>query len=83
MHNLTKIKLFRTALWITLPLAYVFVYPFVLLRKKNPSPLFFFFDRYAIGGAQRIHLDILKSVEDVWKQVYFTRKSPNSKLKEA
>ena len=83
MHNLTKIKLFRTALWITLPLAYVFVYPFVLLRKKNPSPLFFFFDRYAIGGAQRIHLDILKSVEDIWKQVYFTRKSPNSKLKEA
>ncbi|HEY0676909.1 MAG TPA: glycosyltransferase family 4 protein [Chitinophagaceae bacterium] len=81
MHNLTKIKLFRIAAWITYPIALVFIYPFVLLKKKNASHLFFFFDRYAIGGAQRVHLDILKSVEDVHKQVYFTRKSLNTSLK--
>jgi len=83
MHNLTKIKIFRTLLWITYPVAVIFIMPFVYLRKKNSTHLFFFFDRYAIGGAQRIHLDILKSVEDVSKQVFFTRKSPNDRLKEA
>lgn len=61
----------------------LFVYPFALLKKKNRSELFFFFDRYSIGGAQRIHLDILESVEDVAKQVYFTRKSVNQSLKDA
>ena len=83
MHNLTKIKIFRFLLWITYPVAVIFIYPFVLLRKKHTSHLFFFFDRYAIGGAQRIHLDILKSVEDIPKMVFFTRKSPNDGLKDA
>jgi glycosyltransferase involved in cell wall biosynthesis len=83
MHNLTKIKIFRCLLWITYPVAVIFIYPFVLLRKKHTTHLFFFFDRYAIGGAQRIHLDILKSVEDVPKMVFFTRKSPNDGLKDA
>ncbi|MHA4844305.1 glycosyltransferase family 4 protein [Flavitalea antarctica] len=83
MHNLTKIKIFRFLLWITYPVAVIFIYPFVLLRKKHTGHLFFFFDRFAIGGAQRIHLDILKSVEDVPKMVFFTRKSPNDGLKDA
>ncbi|HTE24675.1 glycosyltransferase family 4 protein [Flavitalea sp.] len=83
MHNLTKIKIFRCLLWITYPVAVLFIYPFVFFRKKHTSHLFFFFDRYAIGGAQRIHLDILKSVEDVPKMVFFTRKSPNDGLKDA
>lgn len=81
MHNLTKIKIFRIACWMTYPLALVLIYPFALFRKKNSSGLFFFFDRYSIGGAQRIHLDILDSVRDIWKQVYFTRKSVNTSLK--
>ena len=81
MHNLTKIKIFRIALWITYPLALLFLYPLALLRKQNSSGLFFLFDRYSIGGAQRIHLDILHSVPDIPKQVWFTRKSPNDKLK--
>jgi glycosyltransferase involved in cell wall biosynthesis len=83
MHNLTKIKIFRCLLWITYPVSVIFIYPFALLRKKNPSHLFFFFDRYAIGGAQKIHLDILKSVENVPKMIFFTRKSPNDGLKDA
>jgi glycosyltransferase involved in cell wall biosynthesis len=83
MHNLTKIKIFRCLLWITYPVALLLIYPFVFLRRKNTTHLFFFFDRFAIGGAQRIHLDILKSVEDHSKQVFFTRKSPNEGLRDA
>ena len=81
MHTLTKIKLFRIMLYISYPFA-LLLYPFALLRKKNKSHLFFFFDRYVIGGAQRVHLDILKSVADVPKQLYFTRKSENSLFKD-
>lgn len=44
--------------------------------------MFFFFDRYAIGGAQRIHLDILEAVQDVHKQIYFTRSSTDHSLKD-
>jgi L-malate glycosyltransferase len=83
MHNLTKIKLFRFASRITYLPSLLFILPFALLKKKNKSGLFFFFDRYSIGGAQRIHLDILESVQDVSKQVYFTRRSVNVSLKEA
>jgi glycosyltransferase involved in cell wall biosynthesis len=82
MHNLTKIKIFKILLWISYPFALLFLYPFALLKKKNPTGLFFFFDRYAIGGAQRIHIDILNSIDDTFKQVYFTRKSLNNKLKD-
>lgn len=81
MHNLTKIKLFRTLLWITHPVSLLVLYPFVLFKKRNPSSIFFFLDRYAIGGAQRVYIDILESVRDVFKVAYFTRYSPNDKLK--
>ena len=83
MHNLTKIRVFRILLWITYPISLVILYPLAFLRKKNPSGLFFLFDRYAIGGAQRIHLDILNGIPDIQKQVWFTRRSPNDKLKES
>lgn len=82
MHNLTKIKHFRTLLWIVYPFSLLFVYPFVLFKRKKSSPLFFFFDRYAIGGAQRVYFDILESVKDIPKTVYFTRQSPDDKLKQ-
>ncbi len=82
MHNLSKIKWFRIFLWIVYPFAWLLIYPFALLKKKNTSQLFFFFDRYAIGGAQRVHLDILDTVRDIPKQVYFTRRSLNDKLKQ-
>lgn len=57
--------------------ALIVLFPLALLRKKSKTGLFFFFDRYAMGGAQRIHLDILKSVSEVEKQILFTRFSPN------
>lgn len=82
MHNLTKIKLFRIILYTTYPLALLFLYPFALIKRKNHSKLFFFFDRYSIGGAQKIFLDVLKSVEDIKKPVYFTRLSVDGQLKD-
>jgi glycosyltransferase involved in cell wall biosynthesis len=83
MHNLTKIRLFRIVSWLVYPFALLFVYPFSLLKRKNKGHLFFFFDRYAIGGAQRIHLDILESVAGLPKQLYFTRAAEDHSLKEA
>src|SRR5687768_10241032 len=83
MHNLTKIRIFRIICRITYPLALLFIYPFALFKKKNRSHLFFFFDRYSIGGAQRIHLDVLESVQDIEKQLYFTRRSVNTSLKKS
>lgn len=81
MHNLTKIRIFRVLLWITYPISIILIYPLVLLKKKKSSSLFFLFDRYAIGGAQRVYIDILESVKEQDKTIYFTRKSPNSHLK--
>lgn len=83
MHNLQKIRLFRVILWAVYPLALLLVWPFARAKKKSSGNLFFFFDRYAIGGAQRIHLDILEAVKDQQKNIFFTRKSPNDKLKHA
>src|SRR5690606_39132171 len=81
MHNLTKVRLFTFLLAVTYPFALIFLCPAALMKRKNTGRHFFFFDRYVIGGAQRIHLDILQSIEHLPKQVYFTRYSPNDKLK--
>jgi glycosyltransferase involved in cell wall biosynthesis len=77
MHNITKIKLFRILLRITYLPSLIIMLPLAMLKKKSRTGLFFFFDRYAMGGAQRIHLDILKSIPEIEKQVFFTRYSPN------
>ena len=82
MHNLTKIKLFRFLLYCTYPVALLFIYPFALLKKKKQGNLFMLFDRYVIGGAQRIHLDILNCITERPKQLYFTRRSANDALKD-
>lgn len=82
MHNLTKIKLFRILLLLSYPIALIFVYPLVLFRRKSNDQYFFFFDRYVIGGAQKVHIDLLNAIPNIHKQVYFTRFSPDNKLKE-
>lgn len=82
MHNITKIKIFRILLGITWLPSVIFLYPLALLRKKSRTGLFFFFDRYSMGGAQKVHLDILESVEDVEKDLFFTRKSPDHVMKD-
>ena len=78
MHNITKIKLFRILLRITYLPSLILLYPLAFFRKKSNNGLFFFFDRYSLGGAQRIHLDILKSIPETEKQIFFTRYSPNA-----
>jgi len=82
MHTLTKIKLFRAILWATYPIALLVLYPLALFRKKKSTRYFFLLDRYELGGAQRVHIDILQSIQDQNKQVYFTRVSKNSLLKD-
>ncbi len=82
MHNLTKIKIFRIALWVTYPFALLFLYPLALIRAKKSNGLFFLFDRYSIGGAQKIFLDILAALDDTQKTIYFTRLSEDGKLKD-
>ncbi len=81
MHNITKIKIFRILLRITWFPSLLFLYPLALLRKKQSSGLFFFFDRYVMGGAQRIHLDILEALSDTPKKIFFTRHSANDVFK--
>jgi len=81
MHNITKIKLFRIVLRITYLPSLLFLYPIILLKRKPKGNIFFFFDRYSLGGAQRVHLDILKAVESANKMVFFTRKSADDTFK--
>src|SRR5450432_3031270 len=76
MHNITKIKLFRILLRITYLPSLILLYPVALFRKKSGSGLFFFFDRYSLGGAQRIHLDILKSIPETDKQIFLPGSPP-------
>ena len=83
MHNLTKIRVYRALLYISYLPSLLLMWPPARLKKKNPGHLFFFFDRTAMGGAQRVHLDLLKSVENEYKQIYFTRFSPNHILHDA
>lgn len=81
MHNLTKIRIFRILLWITYPVSALLFLPVLAFRTSKIPRLVFFFDRYSIGGAQRVHLDLLEAVNDQEKMVFFTRKSPNDTLK--
>jgi glycosyltransferase involved in cell wall biosynthesis len=81
MHNITKIKIFRILLGITWLPSLIILGPLALMRKKSSTGLFFFFDRYAMGGAQKVYLDILEAVEDIEKDLFFTRASPDDTLK--
>ncbi len=83
MHNLTKIWLFRLLLKLSWLPALIIVWPLAMLRKKLTPKHVFFFDRYALGGAQRVHIDILSSIPDVPKLVLFTRHSANEVMKAA
>lgn len=83
MHNRTKIRIFRVLLRITWLPSLILLYPLARLRKKLDARHVFLLDRYVLGGAQRVHIDILNSIHDVPKVVYFTRFSPNAVMKSA
>ena len=48
-----------------------------VLKVSNPSGIYFFFPYYHVGGAERVHADILAAVEDVNPWVFFTNRSKN------
>ena len=81
MHNLTKIALFRLALYLTYLPALIFILPFAIFSKKSKGNIFLFLDRYTIGGAQRVYLDILIALKKNHKEIFFTRHSQNNTLK--
>jgi L-malate glycosyltransferase len=63
--------------------------PFVLMGKiiayLNPIDaeydVFFFFPGFAIGGAERVNAEIIKSISDKKAIIFFTKKSPNSGMR--
>lgn len=48
-----------------------------LITQTNPNGLFFFFPFYHVGGAERVHLDILKVVAEKNPWIFITSKSAN------
>jgi glycosyltransferase involved in cell wall biosynthesis len=48
-----------------------------LKNNINNSGLFFFFPFYHIGGAERVHIDILKTISDKKPWVFITNQSEN------
>lgn len=83
MHNRTKIRLFRILLYFSWMPSVLLLWVPAQLIPRFKGRYFFLFDRYALGGAQRVHLDILASLANENKRVWFTRLSLNSVLKSA
>lgn len=67
----------------------VLMFPFVLLGKLIAlmQPLnveydvFFFFPGFAIGGAERVNAEIVKTVSDKKVIIFFTKNSPNTGMR--
>ena len=65
------------------------MFPFIIIGKiiaavkplKEEYDLFFFFPTYAIGGAERVNAEVVKSFPDKKCIVFFTKKSPNDGMK--
>jgi glycosyltransferase involved in cell wall biosynthesis len=65
------------------------MFPFVLLGRLlaiiKPLPeeydVFFFFPGFAIGGAERVNAEIIKSVSDKKVIIFFTKNSPNAGMR--
>jgi glycosyltransferase involved in cell wall biosynthesis len=49
--------------------------------RKNSSGLFFFFPFYQVGGAEKIHADIIACVADQKPYLFFTNRSKDQKFK--
>lgn len=81
MHNTTKIRIFRLLLWLSWFPSWLVVFPLAMFRRRLEGKHVFLFDRYSLGGAQRVHLDILNSIADLPKLVLFTRYSPDQVMK--
>jgi glycosyltransferase involved in cell wall biosynthesis len=53
----------------------------LLAPRKRGSALFFFFPFYQVGGAERVHADIVACVADCKPWVFFTNQSKDRKFK--
>jgi glycosyltransferase involved in cell wall biosynthesis len=49
----------------------------IMKTSQNDSGLFFFFPYYHVGGAERVHIDILKTIEDKDPWIFITNESEN------
>lgn len=52
-----------------------------LLPARNTSSLFFFFPFFHVGGAEKVHADIVNCVAERGPWVFFSKRSENSKFK--
>ncbi|HVG31957.1 MAG TPA: glycosyltransferase [Pyrinomonadaceae bacterium] len=52
-----------------------------LLPLRNSSGLFFFFPFYQVGGAEKVHADIVSCVSDRHPWVFFTNRSKDAAFK--
>ncbi len=52
-----------------------------LWPRKTGRPLFFFFPYYQVGGAERVHADIVACVAECKPWLFFTYESKDQKLK--
>jgi len=54
----------------------------LIIPRRNDSELFFFFPFYHVGGAERVHADILRLLGDKMPWIVITNKSESSALRE-
>ncbi len=52
-----------------------------LLPCRNASSLFFFFPFFHVGGAEKVHADIVNCVAELRPWVFFTKRSENKKFR--
>lgn len=52
-----------------------------LTSVRNPSAIFLFFPFYHVGGAERVHSDIVSAVSDKKPWVFFTDRSKNESFR--
>ncbi len=53
----------------------------IFIRFENQSSIFFFFPYYHIGGAEKVHAEIVASVRDRLPWVFFTNRSKDHKFR--
>lgn len=70
VSEMNRTLVVRLLVWLAMPIGW-------LLPFRNRSSLFFFFPFFHVGGAERVHADIVACVADRKPWVIFTKKSQN------
>ena len=69
MYNKSKLNLFFLKIKALLKLVFFVVFE---LNKIKKAKVIFFFPYYHTGGAEKVHLNIVKAVSDVDNYIFFT-----------